>query len=257
MRGSVKPLRILLALATNAVPLVGVLRFGWSAPTVLVLFWCETVMLGMGNGVRVAVHRRLTHDPGHWTAGGASFLRKSVGSLLAFSFFHALFLGVFLGIANSNQIGDRSWLPDWAAVLHGVEAVALVTVGGLVADLVTIAELPFALLRQRVDGAFGRVLVLHLTIIFGTMATIAFQSPLAPLCVLIALKALADVTAAMDKQFVTVVDRPARPWTGAARNGARDETSADGSVGIPAAMNAANLRASKAAKRRQAREGGR
>src|SRR3954470_20655433 len=62
-------LRLLVILLTNAVPLAGVLARGWSPSTVLALFWCETVLQGLFNCARIALHRRMTGLAGHWQAG--------------------------------------------------------------------------------------------------------------------------------------------------------------------------------------------
>jgi hypothetical protein len=65
-------LRLLVILLTNAVPLVGVLERGWSAPTVLALSWCETVLQGTLNCVRIVLHRHWTDVAGHWRAGAGA-----------------------------------------------------------------------------------------------------------------------------------------------------------------------------------------
>ncbi len=57
---------ILLVLLINAVPLVGVLRYEWSAINVLVLYWFENVLVAVCTCIRIAVHRRLTRKKGYW-----------------------------------------------------------------------------------------------------------------------------------------------------------------------------------------------
>jgi hypothetical protein len=47
-------------LATNAVPLIGVLGFGWSVQTLLVLYWLESAVVGAFNVPK----RRRAHGVG-------------------------------------------------------------------------------------------------------------------------------------------------------------------------------------------------
>ncbi|HEX5013490.1 MAG TPA: DUF6498-containing protein [Candidatus Limnocylindrales bacterium] len=48
-------------LIANAIPLVGVLFFGWSLITILVLYWLENCIVGLWNVPRIALARGL--DP--------------------------------------------------------------------------------------------------------------------------------------------------------------------------------------------------
>src|SRR3954447_239841 len=57
---------VLLALLVNAVPLVGVLYFDWSAINVLVLYWFENLLIAICTCIRLVVHRRWTRKRGYW-----------------------------------------------------------------------------------------------------------------------------------------------------------------------------------------------
>jgi hypothetical protein len=185
--------RLLAVLIANAVPLVGVVRLGWSAPTLLVLYWCETVMQALASSVRIAVHRRLTRDPGHWRVGAGTFLSQSAAPVFLFGGVHAVFIAALLGVLTANHVGGRSWLPDLHDLRNGVSTLALVILGELVCDLRGMAERPFFWLQAQVDGLLGRVLVMHLTIIFGLLLIARFETPVALLSLLVGLKALIDV----------------------------------------------------------------
>ena len=192
--------RLLAVLIANAVPLAGVLRLGWSAPTLLVLYWCETVMQAVANTIRIAAHRRLTRDPGHQRAGEGSYLGQSVAPIFFFSGVHAVFIAALLGVLTANRVGGQSWLPDLHDLRNGVASLALVILGELAYDLVGIAERPFFWLQARLDGLLGRVLVMQLVIIFGMLLIARFQTPVALLCLLIGLKTLMDVAGVWDRR---------------------------------------------------------
>ncbi|HYX24049.1 MAG TPA: DUF6498-containing protein [Thermoanaerobaculia bacterium] len=59
---------LIQVLALNAVPLYGVYAFGWSWGTVLVLYWCETLLGTFFITLRMLLHRRLTHKRGYYRA---------------------------------------------------------------------------------------------------------------------------------------------------------------------------------------------
>ena len=52
---------VVLALLINAVPLVGVLYFDWSAINVVVLYWFENLLIAICTSIRLLLHR-------FWTA---------------------------------------------------------------------------------------------------------------------------------------------------------------------------------------------
>jgi hypothetical protein len=109
-------------LATSLVPLAGVLWFGWSASTLLAVFWGETLLAGTANVVRIGLHRRLTRAQGHWRRHLQDSSKRAIGKiepqpettflaeyamiLYVFTLAHGLFLGIFLVILNQNWRGE-------------------------------------------------------------------------------------------------------------------------------------------------------
>jgi hypothetical protein len=215
-------------LAVNAVPLYGLLRLGWSPATVLVLFWCETVLLGAAHVVRLVVHRRQTRLAGHWLAltgaagsrtqagealrlpageapagggvrGAGSYLGLYARLLFGLAAAHGIFLAFLLGIAAANQEapGQGEWALVPADLGDGLAILATVVALELVGDLVVLRDRSFTSLKRQVEGPLGRTLVMHLALIFGFMATVSFESPLGLLGVLVGLKALLELGTAL------------------------------------------------------------
>src|SRR6202521_5252539 len=162
--------RIFEALAVNAVPIWGLVFKGWSLATMLFLYWLENLLNTAFIGARIWLHRSLTNKRGHWMtvkAGGlavpATLLENFAGSNLIFTLIH----GVFVGLFTFGFLGSRPSLPDLA---HG----ALWLVAGMTLafalDARTIGRQPFAWIRARVDGAVGRMLLVHICIIGGVIA---------------------------------------------------------------------------------------
>jgi Family of unknown function (DUF6498) len=200
-------------LATSLVPLAGVLWFGWSASTLLFVFWAETLLTGTANVARIALHRRFTRARGHWRRqlddssgrslgkdppkGETTFLAEYATVLYVFTLAHGLFLMMFLTILDRNWMGARPspWQIDGESFRNGVLAVAAFALLELLYDAMSLRQQLFSWLKTRVQVALGRVAILHLVVIFGTFLMMRYETPMSFLGILVALKALMDVGA--------------------------------------------------------------
>lgn len=197
---------ILTVLLINAVPIVGVLQFGWSVTNVLVLYWFENLLIAVCTCVRIAVHRWLTQKRGYWRGGqvGVQVNGKTLQSGLLgeyammafiFTFAHGIFVGAIALIFSQNFPDDPRWQVSFVQIGHGLLAISVMLGLELIADLFTIRSRSFAWMRSYVELRMSRVIVLHLAIIFGMMLMAATHSPLGILFVLIGLKTLTELGA--------------------------------------------------------------
>jgi Family of unknown function (DUF6498) len=193
--------------------LAGVLWFGWSASTLLLVFWAETLLTGTANVARIALHRRLTRARGHWrrqlddsskrplgkdeSKGETTFLAEYSLVLYVFTLAHGFFLFLFLTMLDRNWAGAgvSPWQIDSESFRNGVLAVAAFALFELLYDAMTLRHQPFSWLKTRVQVALGRVVILHLVVIFGTFLMMRYETPMSMLGILVALKALMDVGA--------------------------------------------------------------
>jgi hypothetical protein len=199
-------------LAMGLVPLAGVLWFGWSASTLLVVFWAETLLTGTANLLRIGLHRRLTRASGHWRRQledsykrmskgeprpETTFLAEYATILYVFTLAHGLFLGAFLVILNQNWHGEgpSPWRIDPASLRTGVLAVSGLAVFELLYDLTGLGMRSFSSLKERVSVTLGRVVILHLVVIFGAFLMMRFETPMGFLAILVGLKTLMDLGA--------------------------------------------------------------
>jgi hypothetical protein len=210
----VRGLRFLFALLVNAVPLYGVLVEGWSAATILVLYWIENLLTAVATCLRIAIHRSWTQKRGHYHGGqlgvvvssGTSarpirtFLGEYATAALIFTLAHGVFVVALPLILASNHPDDPRWQVSLSQLRLGVSAVAAFLGLALVADLPSLPTWSFARIRAYAQARLGRVLILHLTIIFGMFAIAFTESPYGFLYVMVGLKTLADVGGALARE---------------------------------------------------------
>lgn len=217
---------LLRVLGLNAVPVGGVMLAGWSTGTGLALYWCETLLGTATNALRIALHRRFTNKRGHYrgqlgveinagdsqpsrqTARGRtkwrSFLTEYLVGSLVFTFAHGLFLAIILGAFI------KSW-PAKSDLLYGLAGIALFQAGGLAVDLTTLREWPFARLKLQVQSAMGRVVLVHLAIIFGMALVFWLEKPGSFFWVFGGLKTVSDVGGLFAGRSGAMADANAAP----------------------------------------------
>jgi hypothetical protein len=242
-------------LVANAIPLIGVLFFGWSLLTILVLFWIENGIVGLWNIPRILLARgsvlqslpnmpmdaamNATGDPqaaaelqARWQAlrnqgmpplnvGGIGRAGMALFFLVHYGLFwavHGIFvfaLPNFLSFRSpecigfppveqfppvegfpfdattcaSSPFGDVVWSNVWLAagalfLSHG--ASFFLNYLGKGEYLTTSAA-------RQMFAPYGRVVVLHLTIIFGAFAIAIIGAPIAALVVLVVVKTVFDL----------------------------------------------------------------
>ncbi|MEA3166845.1 MAG: hypothetical protein QOJ26_1719 [Thermoplasmata archaeon] len=174
------PTSLWVLVAANVVPLVGVLFLGWDLGVILLLYWAESAVILVFSLAKLAM-----------TAGWAALF------LIPFFVVHA---GLFMGVHLTFLVLLFVHEPDagWGAMARDLAI-------GLVAFALSHAFSFWANHRGRdeaygnpqdVMGAFyGRVVVMHLTILFGGGLALVLGKPVWALVLLVALKTGADALA--------------------------------------------------------------
>jgi len=217
---------VVVVLLVNAVPLIGVLRYGWSAINVLVLYWFENVLIISFTCVRLLVHRRLTRKKGYWRKSQLGFEVNNqpmqaglLGEYATGAFFFTAVHGIFVGglalILHENFPDQPMWEFSTEQLLRGLLAITVMLGIELAMDLTRIRWQSFAAMKGYVEGRLGRVFVLHLTIIIGMFAMAMTDSPMGILYALIALKTLADLggIASRSPRPAAAAAAPPPAWT--------------------------------------------
>jgi hypothetical protein len=217
---------MLVLVAFNLVPLVGVLFGRWTVATLLVLYWVENGIVGIlnvpkillaegpgrpgsiGNAVGLAgfgvaarlpialfflVHYGLfwvVHGIFVWTlptlvgVGHGSFPTPDPGD----PGFTAIPFGGFGGFAPSAASGV-----DGSAVLWGAIGLAISHGVSFVVNFLGRGEYRKVSATEQAQRPYGRLIVLHLAIIFGGFVSLLLGSPIGAIVVLVLLKTAIDV----------------------------------------------------------------
>jgi len=202
----VRWLNLLFVLLVNAVPLYGVKYLDWSVGTVLMLYWLENLLIAVFTCARIVLHRALTRKRGHWRTGqlgskvngkqsGQGLLGEYAVIAFVFTLAHGIFVVAIVFLIGENRPDVANW--QFSADQFRIGALQMLAVlsADFLADALPMRSRSFAWIKAYVGQRMGRVLVLHLAIIFGMWAMAASDSPLAVLYVLIALKTLWDLAA--------------------------------------------------------------
>ena len=198
--------RVLRALGLGGVPATGYFGAGWSLGTLLLLYWLETILVTLVVTVLVLRHRSLTRQQGHWssdvtitttvrgrtTHGKATFLQGFLSVMVPFTLGHGVFVLAFAFLVFPQEIGPAARVSG-DALADGLAAIAVFLLVSLLLDLPGLGERPFRWVERLTQRAQGRMVVTHLTIIFGAGAMAAFDAPLGFLVVFVALKSLLDL----------------------------------------------------------------
>jgi hypothetical protein len=194
---------VIALIAANLVPLYGVVHWGWDLFVLMTAHWLETGIIGFYTAVRMAI-------VGRWAAAFLlPFFCIHFGGFMAghFFFLWALFADEAARQAPGFGEAMRRIVLDsglWVAVVamfisHGVSFYLNFLKpwrsGRLGADPKN-RDLDKIMMTP-----YGRVVVMHLTILFGAALMQVFQTKAAAFVLLIALKVTADIAAHVRTNF--------------------------------------------------------
>lgn len=201
---------IVLILA-NLIPLAGVLMFDWRVLDILLLYWAESVIIGIINVLRMTVSRSdklLRGLPGHEKRADA--LQKVPGTAkTALKFFIIPFFIVHYGAFCYGHImgvvslfGDGSFpggIPDVVRLFKLPEywiAIASIFISHMYsffANFIGSGEYQTVGAMALMHRPYGRIVAMHIAIIAGGALVAWLGTPLPMLLVLIAIKMVIDV----------------------------------------------------------------
>ena len=207
---------VVALVVANAIPLVGVLFLGWSVWNILTIYWLENGVVGVYNVLKMARAEGATAGIGGMdvTLNGRPMRDVSRIAMIPFFIVH---YGIFWFVHGVFVLT----LPFFTALVRPIELVPPFEGGPPVAvpaigiDIGTILFAVVALaishglsywwnflrggeyrrvsVGRQMFAPYGRLVVLHLTIIFGAMAVIATNAPVLAVAILVAIKIVLDL----------------------------------------------------------------
>lgn len=193
---------LIALIVANVIPLLGVLFLGWSVWNILIIYWLENGIVGAFNILKMARAEGTSADPGPalMINGQPASSMSRFGLMPFFAMHYGIFWfvhGIFVftlpafailspGAADEMTIEPGSILVAGfaLAVSHGLSFWWNYLRGGEYRRA-TAASLMFA--------PYRRLIVLHLTIIFGGMAIMFTGAPAAAVAILVLVKTVLDV----------------------------------------------------------------
>ena len=196
---------VVTLLIANILPLFGVLLLGWQIFPLLVLFWLENVIVGFFNVFKMLVASPT--EPAKWAA--------KVFMIPFFCFHYGIFTlvhGIFVFVMFGGILTDSPDFPTPAVVaqVFGDFQIGWVALALFISHLVSFifnyigkGEYKKVNLNNLMGEPYGRVVILHVTIVLGGFLIAFFGSPVFALILLIVLKTVIDIQAHLREQGET------------------------------------------------------
>lgn len=210
--GSSNRASIAALLVANAIPIVGVAFLGWSLMTILVLYWLENGIVGLWTIPRIALARGTgVGSPVGLSPAAVGCVRYSLIPFFIvhyglFWFVHGVFLlslPLFASMGGGGPgTGFGEALGGDAPAFGSVDptavafaALALVVSHGVsfFVNYLGAGESLRTTPQARMVAVYGRVVVLHLTILFGAFAAAILGGPIWILVILVVGKTALDL----------------------------------------------------------------
>ena len=226
---------LLALVGVNLIPLLGVVQWDWSVFEIVFLYWCENLIIGLitvlkmlcsapdisqgGMNIEIPGKGPARRIPLPENLPGNFMLLIKLFLVPFFLFHYGMFCmghGTFIFAIFSDETFGSGEINDALAMLQGP---LLIACGALLASHMYsfLANYIGAGKYRRSNpmvlmmAPYKRIVILHLTIIFGAGLTMFLGSPFWLLAVLILLKIGMDVRAHLQerKRFASGVEHPA------------------------------------------------
>jgi len=202
-------LSVVVLLAANMIPLFGVLFLGWDAFYIVILYWTENIVNGFYNVLKM-VFATVPYPAAH--LGKLFLIPFFIVHYGGFTAVHGFFV---LALFHKDGQGPPMGQMNWPCFLVFVQMLFRVIgyMYSVIPPQVKLAVLALFishgvsfiqnyLLKREYTTAkpdklmgspYGRVVVMHITILAGGFLTMAVGSPAALLVVLVVLKTILDI----------------------------------------------------------------
>ena len=187
-------------IAANLVPVGGVLFFGWDLGNIMLLYWVESGVIAFYTAIKIAMVAKFA------AIAAVPFFIGHFGGFMTghFLLIYALFLRNTEWQAMGAAEGMRAiFTPVWGSIAalfisHGVS---------FYTNFIGAREYEGATVSGLMTSPYNRVLVMHLTLIFGGWIILLFGMPAGALVVLLLLKTAVDLQAHQRERTTSAIMR--------------------------------------------------
>jgi hypothetical protein len=173
--------------ASNAMPLVGVLVLGWDLYGVMVLYWAENVIVGLYNVLK------MLRVGGRREAPRVEFFCIHYGMFMVV---HFVFVTLLFGADHVAVFpGLHAVLVALAPVADGVAAIFISHGISYYVDFLRGREYERTTVDQQMFAPYRRMIVLHVTLIAGGWIIMTIGAPIGALVVFVVIKTGLDARA--------------------------------------------------------------
>lgn len=191
----------LVLIIANLLPLYGVMVLDWQVFPVMLLFWLENVTIGVLNALRMLLADPA--DPALW-AGKLFMIPFFCFHYGLFTMIHGVFVfALFGGNVLNSKNNDLPQLHSLIQILNEYDlTIPLIALGGshlfsFFWNYLFRGQFRRTALSELMSRPYNRIIILHLTLLFGGMITLVLNSPLWALLMLICFKIGIDLSAHM------------------------------------------------------------
>lgn len=196
--------------AANTIPVFGAIFLEWSIFSLMFLFWLENIIIGLLNVVRLI--GAVPEEQKTASGAAAKFFLKAF-QLFAACFFTVHYGGFCLGhgvfvfalFGKDAGLGVPSGLGDGLNIAYNIlieQKLILAAISIFISHLLSLSYNYFYRgerlgvdLEQIMMRPYGRIVVLHITIILGALPVMMLGSPIWALVLLVILKTAVDLKA--------------------------------------------------------------
>jgi hypothetical protein len=173
----------------NLVPLAGVLFFGWDLASIMVLYWVESGVIAFYTAMKIAIVGKLA------AIAAVPFFVGHFGGFMAAHFL--LIYGLFLRGSTGG------WTPGVGPELYAIFIPIWIPIAALFishgvsfyTNFIGQREYEHMSVSGLMTAPYNRVMVMHLTLIFGGWIILLIGMPAGALVVLLLLKTAVDLRA--------------------------------------------------------------
>jgi len=180
-----KPAAVAAILIGNLVPVFGVLFLGWDAAQILILYWTENVILGLLTVPRLLAAGRARPGEAVFLAG---FFTVHYGFFCAGHLLFALLLVSDFTDRGEPLVGIFDGVTGQDGFLWAVAAVAVLNIVTQVREWWLPGRWRTSDARTEMFKPYGRIFVLHLTVLIGASVVLGLGAPAGAILVLCLLK---------------------------------------------------------------------